>query len=280
MTQNQSQHRILLVDDNQAIHEDIRKILQDAAPDALLAAEAELFGDTPPDSASATSCDVTFLIESALQGQQALSLVEQAAARGERYSMAFVDVRMPPGWNGIETIQHLWQVDPDLEVVICTAYSDYSWREIVTQLGKTDRFLVLKKLFEAVEVRQLALTLSTKAALRKAQQLQLNHLERAVEERSTELRAAIDAAEQGSRAKSEFLANMSHEISTPLNGIVGMLELLSHTELSGQQRRYIQGAETSVDCLLGLINDVLDFSKIEAGRIELEPLSFNLYQML
>ena len=80
-------------------------------------------------------------------------MVEEAMRSGQPFSMAFVDVRMPPGWNGIETIQHLWKVDPDLKVVICTAYSDYSWREIIEQLGVTDRFLILQKPFDGVEVR-------------------------------------------------------------------------------------------------------------------------------
>ncbi|MBM4088221.1 MAG: response regulator [Planctomycetes bacterium] len=272
-------HRILLVDDNPSIHEDIQKILHSQDDDPLASAEAELFGDAPAAS-DAASPQVRFELQSALQGQQALAMVEESLRGGQRFSMAFVDVRMPPGWNGIETIQHLWRADPDLEVVICTAYSDFSWREIVAQLGHTDRFLILKKPFEAVEVRQLAMTLTAKAALRRAQAQQLDNLERAVEERSVDLRAAKEAAEKASCAKSEFLANMSHEIRTPLNGIVGMLELLATTQLSDTQQRYVRGAQTSVDCLLSLINDVLDFSKIEAGKIELDPLEFDLRLLL
>ena len=273
-------HRILLVDDNPSIHEDIKKILQSSGDDQLAAAEADLFGDTPKSSKENTSTEFHFEFESAMQGQQALALVEESMRSGQRYSMAFVDVRMPPGWNGIETIKRLWQVDPELEVVICTAYSDYSWQEIVSELGYTDRFLILKKPFEAVEVRQLAMTLTAKSTFRKAQANQLATLEKAVEERSIDLRAAKDAAEQGSRAKSEFLANMSHEIRTPLNGIVGMLELLAATQLDDTQRRYVRCADTSVDCLLSLINDILDFSKIEAGKIELDPVDFNLHLLL
>ncbi len=273
-------HRILLVDDNPSIHEDIRKILSSEKDNELATAEADLFGAVEGVDQGPVAIEVQFRIESAMQGQDALRLVEQLVAEGQRLRMAFVDVRMPPGWNGIETIQCLWQVDPDLEVVICTAYSDYSWREIVAQLGQTDRFLILKKPFDAVEVRQLALTLSAKNMLRQAQANQLANLEQAVEERSADLRMAKEAAEQASRAKSEFLANMSHEIRTPLNGIVGMLELLSTNDLAEAQSRYVRGALTSVDCLMSLINDILDFSKIEAGKIELDPIDFNLRMLL
>ncbi len=181
----QPNHRILLVDDNPSIHEDFRKILlgSQVRNEALDAAEAILFDESP----SATDARRKFTVESALQGQEALELVNQAIREGQPYAMAFVDVRMPPGWDGIETITHLWAVDPSLQIVVCTAYSDYSWDKMTAKVGVSDNIVILKKPFDNIEVLQLAHALTRKWVVTRQARLKLDELAEMVKARTGEL---------------------------------------------------------------------------------------------
>ncbi|MFT6144642.1 MAG: CheY-like chemotaxis protein [Myxococcota bacterium] len=178
--------RILIVDDNHMIHEDIRKILApEAQDDELSALEADLFGAPAP-----TVERFEFEIDSAMQGQEGLAMVEKATAEGRPYALAFVDLRMPPGWDGVETIGHLWRVDPDIQVVICTAYSDYTWAETIERLGRRDNLLILKKPFDVTEVEQLAHALTERWELVRRTRTNLNNLSRITSEQGRNLEVA------------------------------------------------------------------------------------------
>ena len=137
--------RILLVDDNLAIHQDFQDIL-----------------DSGRQTDTAHRGMEDFHVDSAMQGREALELVTSAVQEKRPYAMAFVDVRMPPGWDGIETIEHLWSIDPALQIVLCTAYSDYSWEKMAARLGINDKLIILKKPFDNIEVIHLARALTSK----------------------------------------------------------------------------------------------------------------------
>ncbi len=183
--------RLLLIDDNEAIHADYRKALGIAASgtleaaDALIDLEAELFGRTQTPAARPN-----FTVESALQGDHAVSLASAALAEGRPFSVAFVDMRMPPGPDGLQTIERLWEISPDLQCVICTAYSDYSWDDLSGRLGARDNLLILRKPFDKTEVLQIAAALSQKWLLAKSAALRMEELEAIVADRTEKLRAA------------------------------------------------------------------------------------------
>ena len=181
--------RILLIDDMPGIHSDFRKILEPAQTSALDAVEAALFGD---EAAEATSSEA-FELESAYQGEEGLQKAVTALEANKPFSMAFVDMRMPPGWDGVQTIQELWKVDPRLQVVICTAYSDTSWEAVLSTLKVSDRLLILKKPFDAVEVQQLARMLTDKWRLERLAEQERAALEQAVAERTEQLHEANEA---------------------------------------------------------------------------------------
>jgi signal transduction histidine kinase/ligand-binding sensor domain-containing protein/CheY-like chemotaxis protein/HPt (histidine-containing phosphotransfer) domain-containing protein len=105
-------------------------------------------------------------------------------------------------------------------------------------------------------------------------------LETKVRERTSDLLEAQKAAEEANKAKSDFLATMSHEIRTPMHGMIGMTELLLHTNLTDQQQQFAKAAHSSGEALLNLINEILDFSKVEASRIELEEVEFNIVELI
>jgi signal transduction histidine kinase len=232
-----SHRRVLVVDDNTAIHDDFRKILAADESDVgeVDAEAAALFGGDPAASAAPAAGD--FALEFAPQGQEALARARAARAAGRPFALAFVDMRMPPGWDGLTTILELWKADPEIQTVICTAYSDRSWEDIQAALTARDRWLVLKKPFDRIEVLQLANSLTEKWKLARLAATKLELLEELVAARTRELVAAH-------RVKGEFLTNASHELLTPMNGVAGFLELLDTTPLNAEQADFVREAQS------------------------------------
>jgi CheY-like chemotaxis protein len=156
---NSSKKRILIIDDSEAIHQDFRRILcpeQSASSGDLDLMADMLFGSAP----ASVQPEAVFEMDSAFQGREGLAKVEEAQAAGRPYALVFLDYRMPPGWSGVETLRHLRKVARALPVVLCSAYSDYSWDEIVREFGEGPPPLELRKPFNSHELRKMAIHLT------------------------------------------------------------------------------------------------------------------------
>jgi DNA-binding LytR/AlgR family response regulator len=200
---SEAHRRILVIDDNQAIHEDFRKIFGGSSEGeaALSEAETALFDEPASDTVR-----IEFKIDSAFQGQEGLALVQKAQKEDRPYSLIFVDGRMPPGWDGIETTSRIWDVDPEVQIVICTAYSDYSWDEMVAKLPKSDQLLILKKPFDTIEVLQMANALTEKWRLHHAVKFKMDFLQlnvdartRVLEEENAKLKMEIESLKKNQK---------------------------------------------------------------------------------
>ncbi|MGO9528596.1 MAG: response regulator [Verrucomicrobiia bacterium] len=299
-------YRILAIDDNRAIHEDFRKILCPPSADttALAEAEAKLFDEPTRARQSAV-----FEIDSAYQGEEGLERVRQSRQSGRPYAVAIVDVRMPPGWDGIETTQKLWEVDPDLQVVICSAYSDYSWDEIIARLGNSDRLLFIKKPFDTVEILQLANALTEKWRLIRQVRNQMAELERMVRERTQQLQVTNEKLlaeiaehreseerlkhvleelretqqrviqEERLRALGGMASGIAHDFNNALVGILGLSELLLHRpeNLDDKQKikRYAEMINTSAKDAGEIVNRLREFYRHREGREAFEMVDLN-----
>lgn len=233
-----SNRRILLIDDMPSIHEDFHKILASAntQTEALDEMEALLFGE------QAKAQRPVFELASAYGGEEGLGMLIRGLQARQPYALAFVDMRMPDGWDGAKTIEQLWQHDPHLQVVVCTAYSDYSWDELLDRLQAHDRLLILKKPFDNIEVQQMASTLLTKWEMTQRASLQMHQLEQRVEQRTHELRQAGEALQreiderkqlESQLVQSEKLASLgqmaagvAHEINNPIGFVSSNLGTL------------------------------------------------------
>jgi len=298
-----SNRRILIIDDTPAIHDDFRKILVCDEPAALEAAEAALFG-----TGTVTHTHPGFELHSAFQGQEALGMVKRAMAESRPYALAFVDIRMPPGWDGVETISQLWAVDPELQVVICTAYSDYSWDDIVQRFGNTDRLVALKKPFDNIEVLQLAHALTRKWQLAQEAEGRLIRLNFKLAQRSREVTAANKrlvqeiaerkAAEEMLRRTEEQLrqsqkleaigqlaGGVAHDFNNLLAVIRGNTELalMAPDGLSAEARDCLGQVTTAADRAANLTRQLLAFSRkqiMQSHPVDLNEVVGNLTKML
>lgn len=225
-------------------------------------------------------------------------MVKQACSENRPYELAFVDMRMPPGWDGLKTIEQIWQTDPNVQVVICTAYSDYSWGEISERLGRSENLLILKKPFDSAEVAQLASALTGKWVLARQASLKTGQLEQMVKERTNELtrtneqleaeiaerrEAEIRQAELIEKVDSinkelkDFASIVSHDLKAPLRGIKSLANWIlddCSDKLGEQGHEQMNLLLGRVERMYRLIDGVLQYSIV--GRTEEKPAPVNL----
>ena len=288
-------HRILVIDDNPSIHKDFQTILlEEEESETLNTLRNEVFGNKTSDITTKSVYELDF----ASQGKEGCDKIKKACSENLPYELAFVDMRMPPGWDGLKTIEHIWQIDPNVQVVICTAYSDYSWGEITERLGRSENLLILKKPFDSAEVAQLASSLTEKWILARQASLKTEQLEQMVKERTDELtqtneqlKQEIVERKQAEQRQAElikevdkinnelkdFASIVSHDLKAPLRGIKSLATwiLEDYSDKLGEQ------AIEQMNLLLGrvermynLIDGVLQYSR--AGRTEEKIVPVNL----
>jgi two-component system NtrC family sensor kinase len=251
--------RVLVVDDNAAIHADFAKILTPAPLKPEFEALERLALGVGAGEA-APSVLPTYELTSAFQGTEALDCVRRAVAQSSPFALAFVDMRMPPGWDGLQTIEHLWAVDSALQIVICSAFSDYDWDDALERLKRPNNLLVIKKPFDAIEVLQSANALTGKWQIERELHRHLVMLEQTValrtaklEESNEQLREQMRlrqvveaelALAQKLEAVGRLASGIAHEINTPIQYISDSVHFLGTA--FDELLAVINSAETAV----------------------------------
>jgi signal transduction histidine kinase len=269
--------RILIADDTPALHESYRNIFA-VETDALaglpgMAKFAPNHVEPPPPKPAA------YALTHVKQGEEALAAASTAQHAGEPFALAILDVRMPPGIDGVQTARRLREQHPGMQIVLCTAFADYTWSDLLQAFPESDGVLLLKKPFDAIEIHQIAAALCRKWHLAVENQSHLRNLEKRVAERTVqltqtaaELASALTAAQAANRAKHDFLRCVSHELNTPLNGIHGAASLLCLQNDPTTQKMGHIIAESSTR-LNRMFNRILTYLQLEGSPARtLQPL--------
>lgn len=274
--------RVLLVDDEEGNLDLLRMILGGEEIDSSVQRGLDVISDiVGKGRLSQEQAALSFELTACLQGQEAVEAVRQSAIEESPYAVALIDMRMPPGIDGLETARQIRQITPDIEIVMVTAYSDYSLTEIQQVLGLNFSFMV--KPFSSEMVLQRVVEGCSKWG--DAHKVEVSHvallnLAEDMEEEIVHRREVEKKLERASHTKDEFLSSMSHELRTPLTTMIGYSELMTEEEdMPAQYREMAESSLLAGKTLLQLVNDILDMSKIRSGKFELNEHPFDLRKM-
>jgi signal transduction histidine kinase len=263
MTQSEKRHsRILVIDDDQDVWKAYRLVLNPEGidPDSSSAKISQLLGDS-----QAAEPETGFPLSFASQGQEGYQMVAEAKNK-DPFAVAFVDIRMPPGWDGMETAVKIREIDPDIELVIVTAYSDRTMEEIVRAVGSPDKLLFLRKPFDPEEIRQMARALSSKWHLIRDREKQ-QQAQRLLEQ---QLMHAQKMETIGTLA-----GGIAHDFNNILSAIMGYTDLaLMRTQENTPLQDDLHQVRKAADRAADLVRQILTFSRRQ--QTESHPLQVSL----
>lgn len=275
--------RILIIDDNESIHKDFQSILAPKESNSDFNGLHSAFLGVED---SSKRFRAVYDLDSAFQGEQGFEMVQQAVAQQRPYSLAFIDMRMPPGWDGLTALTRIFECDPHIQAVICTAFSDKSWFDIQEAVGHTDRLLILKKPFDNAEVAQLAAALTHKYELAIRAALRTEELEHMVEARTAEIRKANherEIAQEKSIAQERQLlqkqkleslgllaGGVAHDVNNYLHIAQNCIDFSVADVAPSQQ--HLETAGQAIRDAAVIVSQILDFSRRTTGQlVEIVP---------
>jgi diguanylate cyclase (GGDEF)-like protein/PAS domain S-box-containing protein len=275
LTPSKTDFRIIIIDDNTAIHQDFLKILTTINSSTISHFDnvsRKLFDSEESDT------DLTlpiFEISTASQGQEGVEKIKTGLNEGRPFALAFVDVRMPPGWDGIETIKHIWELDKDIQIVICTAYSDYTWEETIANLGKTDNLLILKKPFDNISVRQLACALTKKWQLLQESRRYVRNLEKEVKDRTFSLETSLSLIKSTFESSSDgiLVVNNEGKVIDYNQKLIDMLQLSKEIIATKSEEKILESLKYKLANPEDFIKKLNEFH-FKINEISIETIKF------
>lgn len=273
---------ILIVDDQETILDSFATLLgpPSAGDQDIMLDELEVaMGGVPANTVTTP----TYQLRYARQGLDAIRECEIALAENRPFSVAFLDIHMPPGIDGVETAVRLWKLQPDLEIVLCTAHAMYSWHAILARLPVRDQLVILRKPFDPIEVRQLASCLSEKWRRGRAVARRMAELEHVI---AREVARRLEIELRGSQkfeALGRLAAGIAHEINTPSQFIRSSIDYLGEVfAIAGEAlpagtradiASAIEDAASGVERITTIVRSVREYA--HSGGQRHEPVDLN-----